>query len=36
MRAVYKGFFQSKTRHKGQVKDWKKLAEKRVPCIEVY
>ena len=36
MRAVHKGFFQSKTRNKGQVKDWKKLAEKRVVCIEVY
>ena len=36
MRALYKGFFQSKTRHKGLVKDWKKLAEERVLCIEVY
>lgn len=36
MRAIYKGFFQSKTRHKGQVEDWNKLAEKRVECIEVY
>ena len=36
MRAVHKGFFQSKTRNNGQVRDWKKLAEKRVQCMEVY
>ena len=36
MHAVYKGFFQSKTRNKSQIKDWKKLAEKKVQCIEGY